>query len=414
MFSLLPRFFIFAFCTLISLTALADDSSNFSITGFGTIGVVHNTTSDADIIRDLSQNTGTGHTRQNDINMDSNLGLQADAHLNDVVDAAVQVVSRYGPNEYKPEVTWAYAKYSPNDTVQLRLGRLGFDVYLLADSRNIGYSYTWVRPPIDFFGNLIVSYFDGFDTTISRDLGHGQVRLKFFSGMAREKVYNGIPNQFFSLNGSRLTGGHVEYQQGNWTFRLGHSQLRFANENPVNDLITPVLNSPAFQLFYPGASQLSQKVLMQDKNARYTSLGIVYDKGPLQAQLMLSRINSGSLFFPGSDAAYLSASYRVKNWTPYVTYSGVRPSGERANIQISPQLPPEIQGFLQALSTGLNDQLSKQNTITAGVRYDLSENVSVKVQLDHIRSQDSFLIRNDLPNWNGRATLLSLAVNFIF
>ncbi len=136
------------FCT--SYSFAQTNNNDFSISGFGTFGIVHNDTRQVDVIRDLSQNNGVGYTRQTDVGMDSNLGLQIDGRFSDTLDGAIQVISRRNPDQFHPQLSWAYLRYLPNDNVIIRAGRLGFDVYMLADSKNVGYSYIWIRPPIDF------------------------------------------------------------------------------------------------------------------------------------------------------------------------------------------------------------------------------------------------------------------------
>ncbi|WP_423681584.1 porin [Undibacterium sp. WLHG33] len=402
---------ILALCILSAQNTHAADDNGYSVTGFGTLGVVHSDTRQADFVRDLSQNSGVGYTRQTDASIDSNLGLQINRSFSDSIDAAVQVVSRKGTDDFLPEITWAYAQYNPDDRFQLRAGRLGFDVYMLADSRNIGYSYTWVRPPVDFFGRLIVSYFDGADTVFSYPAGDGILKAKLFYGLAREKINVSTQRQFFPLNRSKLSGGHLEYQQRNWTFRVGYTELKLANEYPP---FIPVLAS--IQSLPVSANSVAASVTDQlstiDKKLKYTSIGAVYDQGPLQAQFMLGRIESDSVLLQNSDAAYLTMSYRIKKWTPYATASASRQQGNEKRVIADPALSPE----LKYLFTQVNKQIIQngQQTFTAGIRYDLGENANIKVQLDHIRSQKHFLIRNAQPGWDGHSNLLSVAYNFVF
>lgn len=44
---------------------------------------------------------------------------------------------------------------------------------MLAESRNVGYAFTWARPPVDFFGSLTATYFDGGDLVFKQTLGDG-------------------------------------------------------------------------------------------------------------------------------------------------------------------------------------------------------------------------------------------------
>lgn len=400
--------------TLATQVHAADDSKPFTISGFGTLGVVHSNTRNVDIVRDLTQNDGVGYTRQTDFGMDSNFGLQLNKSVSDNIDTALQVVSRRSANKFQPEVTWAYARYVPNDNLQLRAGRLGFDVYLLADSRNVGYTYQWVRPPIDFFGSLIISYFDGGDMVLSTPLSGGILRAKVFAGVAREKTSTGSPDEFLSLNRSRLLGGHLEYQTSNWIYRLGYSQLTFKNEFPPLQPLLDNLRSPYLNAFIPSAAGLANELSLTDKKFTYLSAGIAYDEGPLQAQLMLNQLSSASLLFPTNRAAYLTFGYRIDQWTPYFTYSASRPANKNTASRLPLGVSPDIDMLAAAFNDAINNQYNRQTTFSLGVRYDLTEKSNVKLQVDDIKTDDYFLVRNNQPGWNGKARLISIAYNFIF
>ena len=399
---------------LAGLARAADDNKPFSISGFGTIGVVHSNNRDVDIVRDLTQNTGVGYTRQTDFGVDSNFGIQINKSINDNLDGAVQLISKRSPNGFEPEVTWAYARYMPNDDIKLRAGRLGFDVYLLADSRNVAYTYQWVRPPIDFFGSLIISYFDGADMVISKPLGDGILRAKVFAGIAREKTFTGDPGEFLSLNHSSLFGGHIEYQSQNWIYRIGYSELKFKNEYPPLQALLDTLRDSDLNSLIPGAASLGNELSMEGKKFKYLSAGVAYDQGPLQAQLMLNQLSSESLLFPTNRAAYFTVGYRLNQWTPYATISASRPSNHHSKNR----LPFGVSPAGDVLATGFNqavaNQFNNQTTLSLGLRYDLTEKSNVKLQFDRIKSKEYLLIRNNQAGWNGRADLISLAYNFIF
>ncbi|MFZ6753246.1 hypothetical protein ACO0KY_07705 [Undibacterium sp. Dicai25W] len=389
------------------------NNNDVSISGFGTLGVVHNDTRQVDIIRNLSQNNGVGFTRQTDVGMDSNLGLQVDGRFSDTLDGAIQVISRRNPDQFHPQLSWAYLRYLPNDNLTIRTGRLGFDAYMLADSKNVGYSYIWIRPPIDFFGSLILSYFDGADLRYTHNLENGKITFKLFSGIAREKLNTGYANQILSLAGSKLLGGHIEFEQDHWTSRLSYSVLQIANEYPRLTSTLGKLQSPDYQTFIPNGSTIASELSLQNKLVRYTSLGIVYDNSPFLGQFMLNDIHSDSLIIPHSRAGFLTLSYRINKWTPYSSLSAVRPIGGN-NITTTPSMPPSVVTLINRINRGVIGQENNQTTLTTGIRYDLTNSSNIKVQIDQIHNTDHLLVRKVQPGWNGHANLISIAYNFIF
>ena len=66
------------------------------------------------------------------------------------------------------------------------------------------------------------------------------------------------------------------------------------------------------------------------------------------------------------------------------------------------------------LVLGASDGFLSDFDFGLGLRFDLSESTDIKIQVDRIQSHQKLLIRNALPSWNGRGTLFSLALNFVF
>jgi hypothetical protein len=408
--------FSFIFGLMADARADQEDAGKlWRVSGYGTLGAVHSTNNQADFVRDLIQQDGVGYTRRIDYGMDSLLGVQLDVTPADEFGASVQVVSRRGQSNFKPEITWAFGRYTPNDTVQLRVGRLGFDVYLLADSRNVSYSYQWVRPPLEYFGPLIISYIDGADLVLKAPLGDGVVRAKFYAGKAQETAAVGSSdNSQFSLAGSPLLGTYLEYQSRHWQYRLGYAQLKFNNEFPYMDDLANAMRSPMLQMFDPNAAILAEKIQFNGRKIGYLSVGVAYDNGPLQGQVMLSKLKSNLLGFPPNSAGYGTVSYRLDKWTPYLTYSAIRPGSSAPRLNVPLGLDPGLDQLAGGYRLTAEGQLADQTTVSFGLRYDFAEKMDVKFQVDQIRSKQNLLIRNVQPGWDGRSTLFSVAFDFIF
>lgn len=376
-------------------------SDRLVIKGFGTLGLARSDNDAAEYVRDLSQPRGL--TTNWSAKIDSLVGLQANLKLGEQTEGVLQVISRYRyDGSYRPEISWAFLRHDFTPDFQMRVGRLGTEFYMLADSRLIGYANTTVRPPPDFYGPLVFSYFDGIDATASMDLGNGLLRGKLFAGRSPEKSPFVDPVTW-NLSGSRLTGGHLDYFIGPWQFRLSRSEVKFSShEQPLNYLAG---------LYFPGLDiiALAPELSTVHKTSRFDSLGVVYERGPLRIQTMLGRIKHESESYEDSRAAFVIGSYRVGPFTPYLGYSTAKSSSRT----ISSALPPGVDTIVQAISSVAHID---QHTTTAGVRWDFKENYALKFQYDAIRGaqESKFLFRGPAPQWDGRMKVLSVALDFAF
>lgn len=374
-----------------------------SLRGFGTLGMARTTTDQAEFVRDLSQPGGV--QRDWSPKIDSILGVQANYLVGDQLEAVVQAVSRYrSDGSFRPEVSWAFLKYDPNPQFSWRVGRLGTEFYMLADSRLVGYSYLPIRPPGDYFGTLPFTYIDGADVAATAPFAAGLVRGKLFAGVSRESAP--VENRQFDLNGSQMQGGHLDYQQGSWLWRLGYAQLRFEHELPPVADLRSVLLGPGLPA---SARAVADALSTAGTVSRFHSAGMSYDRGPLQLQLMASRTTHEAGIYQDTNAGYLIAAYRVNEFTPYVGRSWARSKAR--------SLPSSGVGELDALVAASQARThTDQFTHFLGVRWDFRRDMALKAQVDLIRGAPSsvYPFQWVTPAYDGRMNVYSLSLDFVF
>lgn len=375
------------------------------IKGFGTLGLARSDNDAAEYVRDLSQPRGL--TTNWSSKVDSLVGLQANLKLGEQTEGVLQAISRYRyDGSYRPEISWAFLRHDFTPDFQMRLGRLGTEFYMLADSRLIGYANTTVRPSPDFYGSLVFSYFDGIDTTASMALGDGLLRGKLFFGHSPETTTFSEPVTW-DLDGSRLIGGHLDYFAGPWQFRIAHAEVKFSStELRLNAYVAPLFApfpAPDFTFLYPELSMIG-------KTSRFDSIGVVYDKGPLQVQAMFGRISHESESYEDSRAAFVIGSYRIGKLTPYLGFSKTRSKASSISTSVDPFV---LDPLASQLPTATH---TDQHTVTIGTRWDFQQNWALKVQLDsiHGKPESVFLFRGPAPQWDGRMKVLSVALDFAF
>ena len=393
----------------LSAPAYAEDSS-LSLHGFGTLGIARSSSDQAEFVRDLSQPQGVSNHWSGRI--DSALGVQANWQATPTLELVGQAVSRYHYDRSRdPELMWAFAKWEPDARISLRAGRIGADFMMLADSRLVNYAFLTVRPSADFFGALFLSHFDGADASLTLPLRNGLLRGKLFAGATHEKS-SGIAG-IWDTSGSQLNGVVVDYQTGPWQLRASAASIRFSSD--INLAPLPELLRAAGTSFgYPGALAAADRLRVKNTTSRYYSMGAVYDNGPLQIQGMLNRIEHQTGVFRDSHAGYLLAGYRLGTVTPFAGVSWWKTSASAGSTGLPESAPfAEIN---RAYASSLAVSVADQKTYTLGARWDVRQDMAVKVQWDAIRGSAAsrFPVTNSKPDWNGRTNVLSLSLDFVF
>lgn len=403
-----------------SLPATAQDVlGSWRFAGFGTLGAAISDTNDAEFLRDMVQPRGT--TRNVDGRPDSRLGIQVSGSLSETVRASIQVVSKYKWDAtFAPELTWALLSWNPLPDIQIRGGRLGFDVFMNADSRDVGFSYLWVRPPVEHFGPLPLSHLDGVDIAGSFSLGEVTMRLKGYAGTASEELPAGFGSTV-NLHGGRLFGVVAETTWGAWRSRISAAQFKPRHDfkGHIGSLQSGLYTFSTL-LQDPGLAESAEGMKLQDKVIRYYSAGLSYEEGNLQTQAVLGRFTSNATPVPGNWSGFLSVGYRFKQVVPYAYFGRI--ISERPNLYLGmlPNNPdPNTQPFSQALVTGLRAyELATQNdqrTLAFGARWDLGTQTCLKIQAEKIQTHHATGLWSRVsPNWNGKATLFSVVLDFVF
>ncbi len=376
------------------------ESSGFSLRGFGTLGLARSSSDNAEFIRDLSQTHGIKGGEWSG-RIDSIFGLQANWLMTPEWEFVSQAISRlHYDKSHNPELMLAFAKWEPNAQTTMRVGRLGADFMMRADSRLVGYSFLPVRPSVDFFGPLFFSHLDGADLVLGAPVGTGILRGKVFLGKTHEKAA-GTPG-IWDTSGSPIRGWVLDYTVGNWQLRANAAQIRYANEIKKFDIDT--------QLRLAGATAAADSMIAKDKTSRFLSFGVVYENGPLQVQGMLNRIQQESRVFEDSHAAYVLAGYRLGSWTPYagVSYWKTKAETYEAGSGV-PALDASYRSYMSA-------SRADQHTYTLGTRWDVWTNTAFKFQYDAVQGKPAskFPFATSNAQWNGHTHVLSMTMDFVF
>jgi len=401
----------------ISISAVAADAvdsgtspSIFSFSGFGTVGEVHSSQDSADFANSDLQPNGAGYTRSWSPEVDSLIGGQVSARITPELSAVVQIIAQQNNDgTYTPHVEWANIKYQFTPDLSVRVGRVELPTFLFSDTRKVGYTYPWVRPPIEVYTLLPITASDGADFSNRLSFGdvHNTTQGSYVQSNTPLPHNGGTAIARDSINVSNTS----EYKS--LTFRVSYQNARLTIASLDSFLDT-------FRMFGPQGIGIADRYDSDDKPVVTEVVGISYDPGHWFVISEWGHARSNS-FLGDSTAWYASSGYRAGQFTPYVTYSHESSAGNPDAALTLAGLPPALVGFAAGLNAALNSILQSnpaQTTVSLGSRWDFAKNLDLKVQFDHMRigsGSDGTLI-NIQPGFRPGSTvnLFSATVDFVF
>jgi len=401
------------------------DQPVFSFNGFGTLGAVHSSEADADLVANFFQPNGAGFTRAWSASVDSKLGLQMDVHLNDRISATLQVAAQHRyDNHYMPQVEWANVKYQFTPDLSVRLGRTVTSFFSVSDSGLVSYTQPWVRPPLELYAQLPIKHKDGIDAlyrfkfgevTSSLDASYGQFDSKLPAGGETRETH------FFDISET------VEY--GAASMRFGYGSLRIAVSDPgltslfggFTQFGNVLAAIPGLQANAAQAFAIADRYPIENIPYSLITVGATYDPGTwLLMGEWVRADGSGSI--PNSTAWYVTGGYRIGAFTPYLTLSrAVAATPSEPGIStagLPPQLAVATAGLNAGLAAALNAFTRSQQTTSAGIRWDFMRNMALKLQFERLNTLagSTGFLANVQPGFRPgeHLNVFSATIDFVF
>ncbi|WP_136255991.1 porin [Onishia niordana] len=395
------------------VAATEGDTPSLRINGFGTLGVAHSSEDEADYVVDPFQPDGPGYSRSWSADVDSLAGLQVSADFTPKLSGVVQLLAkqRYD-NSHDVSAEWANLKYQFTPDFSVRVGRIVQATFLYADTRNVAFTYPWVRPPTELYSLVPVTHNDGVDAQYRMQFGGIVQKLSVAYG----SVEQGLPDR---LGGSETKAEDIFSATS--TTEYGATTLRISYLRPHLTIgaVNPLFDG--FRQFGPEGDAIANRYDPDGGHAEVVSIGASYDPGQWFITGEWGSIDYNSVFGK-NDAWYLSSGYRFGALTPYVTYARMNHHGATSDPGLTlSSLPPSQAGAGAGLNAALNDILGngpEQRTITLGLRWDFMPNVAFKAQYEFIDRDDGSpgTFGNLQPDFEpgGDVDLFSASINFVF
>lgn len=382
--------------------------TGLKISGFGTLGYWHSTGAD-DLIfrRELGQNVP--QIDKNHAKADSRLGLQLNYLASERLELVGQLVLREQAH-FRPDhaIEWAFAKYRPTEDTQVRLGRVGMDLFMLSDYRNVGYAYNWVRPPTEFYGWIPFYSINGADAVKSLPVGDGHLKVKVFGGQTE----TGMPWQAGSyLLSASIAGLGATWESDEWRLRAYHTRLKFKDNAPFDQLI-PTLQT--YASIWPTGGEYADDLQLIGQRLHYTVLGVAWERDGWQISGEFSYTHANTTFAPQGKSAYLSIGRRFDKWVPFI---GFARNWDSAKLNLDAPPFSALDPVAQLLRDSFASTHTDQYTASLGVRWDVADRMAVKMQWDRsvVATNGTQLWGYGSEPWTGGAKQMwSATLDFTF
>ncbi len=400
-------------------------SSAWDVSGFGTLGVVDQ--SGGQNLRLLRNSTQLGASSKFSAVPDSRLGLQVDWRNGSQWEGGIQgvLLPRPAGTPATESIEWAYLGYRLWPETRLRIGRTSPDIFLFADSRNVGFALPWARPPVDFYGNVPLAAIDGIDIDQRWFSGESTWRARASAGSVASSVTD-TDGTRLKFNGRDTWALSLTREEGGFLVKASYLRSRMRLDTGAGAMQLRQGLQELSTLPVPGLSDAIgglNRNLWDGGPASYLAVATMYETGPwtLISEASQVKVPRSPLT---ARRAYVSAGYRQGAVTYYGVASRVKPNKNAATEPdlagalgpfIGPEGAQEAQALASFAAAAGNNYRYDQSTVGVGLRWDFLPNAALKLQVDRFN-----VYRNGSAGWrysDGRATqgtLVSLLVDFMW
>lgn len=366
----------------IFVCASANADDGFRVSGFATLGYADDDRHDLSLNRDLSQKAQAGAATGASWRLDSRFGVQLEYAVNSRMDLVGQFVVRdQFESTIKSVTDLLYLSFRPQNQLDFRVGRINFDAFLMSDHRHVGYAYSWVRPPSEFYAWIPIFSMDGIDAAYNFQSKDARWRIKAQAGNSSVSLPIVDGYQFKAQN---MLGMSATRQTDLWRIKASYSQLTIASDVPAFAPLHQGLDfvaAASIPIVSAEALDLINNLSYKNAKIKYMTLGATFDDGIWLAQAEIAHTTTSVEAIPHGEVGYLSLGRRIRDWTPYLLLSTSRPKNK---VRVATNDWGVFNSTLRDPAIfSVNQTRIEQRSASIGTRYDFANQMAVKLQWTH-------------------------------
>ncbi len=302
------------------------------------------------------------------VKQESKVGLQGTYTFTPNLSATAQVVGR-GNDEIEVGLEWLYLSYDLTPNWTLQVGRKRLPIYYYSDFQDVGYAYTWVRPPADLYGWEISNY-NGVNVTYRGEWNGWSVKSNLLAGREdtkknqMQRIYYEPPQD---VTWKRILGGDLVLNRDWFTTRLTYIQSDVQQwDHDTGERVTPD----------PSVARKAEKQKIYG-----ISTNIDIDNWFVRSEYSVFDRSSYSY---KSKAFMIGVGARFGDFTPMITKTRYKDRNDHA--------PDEVQ---------------HDSGWSATLRYELTPNTALKVQYDRFKDHSAY-------DYVGSSKVVSVSLDTVF
>jgi hypothetical protein len=406
---------IVALIALAPWAVQANDEPRLSWSGYGTLSAFQAQVRGAGVRPD-PLNAGVSRDGDWRLDGDSRLAGQARLGLPAGLEAVVQLASSNAlDGHYRPRVMWAYLNWAAAPSFNVRVGRQTLPVLRQSETRDVGVAQVAVRPNPAVYALSVGAPIDGANATWERSVGSSNWRLDLGAGTSKATLGR------TRIDVRRSLVAALQWQDGPWMLRGAASDFRV----DLGDL--SLSRAPVLADCLNCADLLASRASGQGVAGQIYSSLLVWDGHPWEVSAeAVWRSSSSSVLVPRAWGAYVQISRRQGDWRWHAAAG--RQTFKEPALGLAPRADasPASRTGLAVLDQYLQSPNDLEN-LQAGVALDITPQMVLKLQHEHWRAtRDRSTGRNGLivlaapplaaqaSQWNGRARLTTVSVDFVF